>query len=156
MESNKLHYPDANSTMRLTYGKVIGYKPIDGVSLTPFTTLDGVIQKEKPNVDIFNVPPKIKQLWEAKDFGRWGVNGTVPVCFLTDNDITGGNSGSPTLDANGNLIGIAFDGNFEAMACDYAFEPEIQRTIIVDIRYVLFVVDKFAGAKNLIDEMNIQ
>lgn len=156
MESNKLHYPDANSTMRLSYGKVIGYKPIDGVAMTPFTTLDGIIDKENPNIDVFNVPSKLKQLWQAKDFGRYGVNGTVPVCFLTDNDITGGNSGSPTLDANGNLIGIAFDGNFEAMACDYAFEPEIQRTIIVDIRYVLFVIDKYAGAKNLIDEMRIQ
>lgn len=156
MESNKIHYPDANSTMRLTYGKVIGYKPVDGVMCKPFTTLDGVMAKENPNIDVFIVPEKLKQLWQAKDFGRYGVNGTVPVCFLTDNDITGGNSGSPTLDANGNLIGIAFDGNFEAMACDYAFEPAIQRTIIVDIRYVLFIVDKFAGAKNLIDEMNIQ
>lgn len=156
MESNTLHYPDANSTMRLTYGRILGYKPFDGVLLKPFTTLDGVMDKENPNVDIFNVPPKLKQLWQAKDYGRYGKNGVLPVCFLTDNDITGGNSGSPTLNANGNLIGIAFDGNYEAMACDYAFEPAIQRTIIVDIRYVLFVIDKFAGAKNLIDEMNIQ
>lgn len=156
MENNKLHYPDANSTMRLTYGKVIGYKPYDGISYKPFTTLDGLIDKENPNQDIFNVPAKLKQLWAAKDYGRYGVNGVMPVCFLTDNDITGGNSGSPTLDAKGNLVGIAFDGNYEAMACDYAFEPEIQRTIIVDIRYVLFVVDKYAGAKNLIDEINIQ
>lgn len=156
MESNQLHYSDANSTMRLTYGKVIGYKPTDGIIFHPFTTLDGIIEKENPDVDIFNVSPKLKQLWLTKDYGRYGVNGTVPVCFLTDNDITGGNSGSPTLDANGNLIGIAFDGNYEAMSCDYAFEPDIQRTIVVDIRYVLFVVDKFAGAKNLIDEMKIQ
>lgn len=156
MESDKIHYPDANSTMRLTYGKVIGYKPSDGMTCKPFTTLDGLIEKENPKVDVFNVPPRLKQLWLTKDYGRYGVNGTVPVCFLTDNDITGGNSGSPTLDASGNLIGIAFDGNYEAMSCDYAFEPAIQRTIIVDIRYVLFVVDKFAGAKNLIDEMKIQ
>jgi hypothetical protein len=156
MESKTIHYPDANSTMRLTYGKVIGYKPVDGVECNPFTTLDGLIAKENPNMDVFNVPSKLKQLWLSKDYGRYGVNGTVPVCFLTNNDITGGNSGSPTLDANGNLIGIAFDGNYEAMACDYAFEPEIQRTIVVDIRYVLFVIDKYAGAKNLIDEMNIQ
>lgn len=156
MESNQIHYPDANSTMRLTYGKVIGYKPSDGVECTPFTTLDGVMDKENPGIDVFNVPTKLKQLWQAKDYGRYGHNGSVPVCFLTDNDITGGNSGSPTLDANGNLIGIAFDGNYEAMSCDYLFEPEIQRTIIVDIRYVLFVVDKYAGAKNLIDEMKIQ
>ncbi len=156
MEKNKLQYPDANSTMRLTYGKVVGYKPMDGVECKPFTTLDGVIEKENPSVDVFNVPAKLKQLWVSKDYGRYGVNGSVPVCFLTDNDITGGNSGSPTLDANGNLIGIAFDGNQEAMSCDYAFEPEIQRTIIVDIRYVLFVVDKYAGATNLIEEMRIQ
>ncbi len=155
MEGNKIHYPDANSTMRLTYGKVIGYKPSDGIICKPFTTLDGLIEKENPQVDIFNVPPKLKQLWLSKDYGRYGSNGVMPVCFLTNHDITGGNSGSPTLDANGNLIGIAFDGNFEAMACDYAFEPEVQRTIIVDIRYVLFIVDKYAGAKNLIDEMSI-
>ncbi|MHC1704276.1 MAG: S46 family peptidase [Tenuifilaceae bacterium] len=156
MESNKLHYPDANSTMRLTYGKVIGYKPADGVSFKPFTTLDGIIDKENPKQDVFIVDAKLKQLWQNKDYGRYGSNGVLPVCFLTDNDITGGNSGSPTLDAKGNLIGIAFDGNYEAMACDYAYEPAIQRTIIVDIRYVLFVIDKFAGAKNLIDEMSIQ
>jgi len=155
MESGKLHYPDANSTMRLTYGKVIGYKPTDGVQYKPFTTLDGIMEKENPNVDVFNIPVKLKTLFQSKDYGRYGVDGTVPVCFLTDNDITGGNSGSPTLDANGNLIGIAFDGNHEAMACDYSFELETQRTIIVDIRYVLFVVDKYAGAKNLIDEMKI-
>lgn len=156
MERNISHYPDANSTMRLTYGKVIGYKPIDGVELTPFTTLDGIMEKENQSIDVFNVPIKLKQLWISKDYGQYGVNGSVPVCFLTDNDITGGNSGSPTLDANGNLIGIAFDGNYEAMSCDYAFEPKIQRTIIVDIRYVLFVVDKYAGANNLIQEMKIQ
>jgi hypothetical protein len=155
MEDNKQHYPDANSTMRLTYGKVIGYKPNDGVICSPFTTLDGLMAKENPKIDVFNVSPRLKQLWQAKDYGRYGVNGILPVCFLTDNDITGGNSGSPTLDAYGNLVGIAFDGNNEAMACDYAFEPEIQRTIIVDIRYVLFVIDKYAGAKNLIDEMKV-
>ncbi|NOU16625.1 MAG: S46 family peptidase [Bacteroidales bacterium] len=155
MEDNKLHYPDANSTMRLTYGKVIGYKPNDGVICKPFTTLDGLMAKENPKIDVFNVSPRLKQLWQAKDYGRYGVDGILPVCFLTDNDITGGNSGSPTLDANGNLIGIAFDGNNDAMACDYAFEPDIQRTIIVDIRYVLFVIDKYAGAKNLIDEMKV-
>lgn len=156
MESNKLHYPDANSTMRFTYGKVIGYKPADGMTFKPFTTLDGIMDKENPDQDVFVVPTKLKQLWQTKDYGRYGSNGVMPVCFLTNNDITGGNSGSPTLDARGNLVGIAFDGNYEAMACDYAFEPEIQRTIIVDIRYVLFIVDKFAGAKNLIDEMSIQ
>lgn len=155
MEKNKLHYPDANSTMRLTYGKVIGYKPGDGVAYKPFTSLTGVMEKENPSQDVFIVPARLKQLWQNKDYGIYGKNGEMPVCFLTDNDITGGNSGSPTLDANGNLIGIAFDGNFEAMACDFAFEPAIQRTIIVDIRYVLFVIDKYAGAKRLVDEMKL-
>lgn len=155
MESNITHYPDANSTLRLTYGKVTGYKPSDGIVYKPFTTLSGLMEKENPAQDVFIVPSKLKQLWLSKDFGIYGKGDDMPVCFLTNNDITGGNSGSPTLDANGNLIGIAFDGNHEAMACDYAFEPSTQRTIIVDIRYVLFVIDKFAGAKNLVDEMTL-
>ncbi|MGE0078778.1 MAG: S46 family peptidase [Bacteroidales bacterium] len=155
MSSNQQYYPDANSTMRLTYGKVVGYKPADGLIFKPFTYLDGVMEKENPNNDVFEVDPKLKELWRNKDYGRYGTNGKMPVCFLTDNDITGGNSGSPVLNGDGNLIGIAFDGNAEAMACDYMYEPDVQRTIIVDIRYVLFVVDKFADAQNIINEMSI-
>jgi hypothetical protein len=156
MEQTTMHYPDANSTMRLTYGKVLGYKPADGMWYKAFTYLDGVMEKENPEMEIFHVDPKLKRLWELKDYGRYGENGAMPVCFLTDNDITGGNSGSPVLNGEGKLIGIAFDGNAEAMACDFEFEPDMQRTIIVDIRYVLFLIDKYAGAKNLIDEMAIQ
>lgn len=155
MNPGKHFYPDANSTMRLTYGKVIGYKPADGVYYKPFTYLDGVMEKENPNSDIFSVDPKLRELWRSKDFGQYGVDGEMPVCFLTDNDITGGNSGSPVMNSDGKLIGIAFDGNAEAMACDFMFEPQMQRTIVVDIRYVLFVIDKFAGAKNIINEMSI-
>lgn len=156
MNSGKLLYPDANSTMRLTYGKVIGYKPADGLYYKPFTTLDGVMDKENPNEDVFIVPQKLKELWRNKDYGRYGKDGVMPVCFLTDNDITGGNSGSPVLNAEGELIGLAFDGNSEAMACDFMYEPKMQRTIVADIRYVLFVVDKFANAQHIMNELEIQ
>lgn len=152
---DKLHYPDANSTLRLSYGKVAGYKPRDGVSFRHITYLDGKMEKEDYEVDVFNVPSRIKELWHNKDFGPYADEKGVPICFITDNDITNGNSGSPVLNAKGHLIGVAFDGNYEAMACDFIFEPHMQRTIVTDIRYVLFVIDKFAGAKRLIDEMKI-
>jgi V8-like Glu-specific endopeptidase len=155
MENDKLHYPDANSTMRLSYGKVIGYSPNDAIHYKPFTYLGGVIEKEDPNVAVFEVPTKLKNLWMENDFGPYANSDGMPVCFITDNDITNGNSGSPVLNANGHLVGVAFDGNYEAMACDFVFEPSIQRTIVADIRYVLFVIDKFAGAKHLIREMTI-
>jgi len=113
------------------------------------------MDKEDPNNDEFVVHEKLKQLYEKKDFGRYGKDGKLVTCFLTTNDITGGNSGSPVINGNGELIGIAFDGNWEAMSGDIAFEPELQRTISVDVRYVLFVIDKFAGATNLIEEMTI-
>jgi hypothetical protein len=155
MNNEKLLYPDANSTMRLSYGKVTGYYPRDGVKYRHQSYLDGVIEKENPNVDVFNVSSKIKELWKQKDFGPYADANGVPTCFLTDNDITNGNSGSPVLNAQGQLVGVAFDGNYEAMACDFMFEPSMQRTIVTDIRYVLFVIDKFAGAKHLVDEMTI-
>ncbi len=155
MEKDELHYPDANSTMRLTYGKVIGYRPADGVYYRPLTYAEGILEKEDNSVDVFNLPPKLKELLLKKDFGGYASDGKLPVCFLTDNDITNGNSGSGVLNAKGELIGVAFDGNNEAMACDYMYEPDYQRTIIADIRYVLFVIDKFAGASNLIEEMTI-
>ena len=148
-------YPDANSTMRLTYGTVGGYRAADAVFYEHYTTLDGYIEKENPNSDEFEVPAKLKQLWAAKDYGRWGKDGVMNVCFLTNNDITGGNSGSPVINANGELIGCAFDGNWEAMSGDIAYESELQRTICVDIRYVLFIIDKYAGASHLIQEMKI-
>jgi hypothetical protein len=155
MNQSKLHYPDANSTMRLSYGKVLGYSPYDGIHYRPFTYLDGVMEKDDSSVEVFEVPIKLKELWEKKDFGPYTDEKGMPVCFLTDNDITNGNSGSPVLNANGHLVGVAFDGNYEAMACDFIYEPSMQRTIITDIRYVLFIIDKFAGAQHLIEELTI-
>jgi len=155
MEPSKSFYPDANSTMRMTYGKVLDYYPADAVHYNYFTTLDGVMMKEDPNNEEFIVPAKLKELYNKKDYGRYGENGKLYTCFLTDNDITGGNSGSPVINADGHLTGIAFDGNWEAMSGNILFEPELQRTINVDIRYVLFVIDKYAGANNLIKELKI-
>ena len=149
-------YPDANSTCRLTYGTVQGYTTKEGKKYTYYTSMQGVIDKEDPNNYEFRVPARQKELFEKKDFGQYaGPDGDVPVCFLTNLDITGGNSGSPVMDAEGNLIGLAFDGNWEAMSGDVIFEPELQRCICVDIRYVLWMMDKFGGAGYLLDEMNI-
>jgi hypothetical protein len=156
MQKDRKFYPDANSTLRMTYGKVLDYSPADAVDFDYVTTLKGVIQKEDPSSDEFFVPARLKELYQNKDYGIYGQDGEMIVAFLTTNDITGGNSGSPVLDANGNLIGLAFDGNWEAMSGNYAFEPELQRTICVDIRYVLFIIDKFAGATNLIQELSIR
>ncbi len=155
MFPNKIFYPDANFTMRLTYGTVEGYDPRDAVHYKYTTTLKGVMEKENPDNYEFIVPDKLKELYKAKDFGRYGENGIMPVCFITNNDITGGNSGSPVMNGNGELIGLAFDGNWEAMSGDIAFEPKLQRCIVVDIRYVLFIMDKFAGSRHLVDEMDV-
>ena len=149
-------YPDANSTCRLTYGTVKSYEPKDGVLYKYYTTLEGVMQKEDPNDYEFIVPEKLKALYKAADYGQYAnADGELPVCFITNLDITGGNSGSPVMDADGNLIGLAFDGNWEAMSSDVMFEPKLQRCICVDIRYVLFALDKFGGAGWLLDEMNL-
>ncbi len=150
-------YPDANFTMRLTYGTIKPYSPVDAVEYNYFTTLKGVMEKENKNSWEFTVPSKLSQLYKDKDFGKYAMaDGRLPVCFITTHDITGGNSGSPVINASGELIGIAFDGNWEAMSGDIIFEPDLQRTISVDIRYVLFIIDKYAGAKHLIEEMNIR
>ena len=151
---------DANSTMRFTYGNVLPYDPADAVHYDFYTTLEGVMQKEVITEDKnheFYVPQRLKDLYNAKDFGPYArkEDGKLPVGFLSNNDITGGNSGSPVINSHGELIGTAFDGNWEAMSGDIYFEPNIQRTISVDIRYSLFIIDKYAGAKHLIDEMNI-
>lgn len=158
MEWNKKAklYPDANSTCRLTYGTVQGYTTKDGKKYEYYTSMKGVIDKEDPTNYEFRVPARQKELYEARDFGQYaGPDGDVPVCFITNLDITGGNSGSPVMDAEGNLIGLAFDGNWEAMSSDVIFEPELTRCICVDIRYVLWMMDKFGGAGYLLDEMNI-
>ncbi len=149
-------YPDANFTMRLTYGKVGGYSPKDAVTYKHYTTLDGVMEKEDPDNWEFVVPEKLKVLWKNKDYGQYGTeDGKMVTCFLSNNDITGGNSGSPIMNSRGELIGLAFDGNWESMSSVVMFEPDLQRCINVDIRYVLFIVDKFGGAGWLIDEMDI-
>jgi len=150
-----VRYPDANSTLRMTYGEVLDYFPADAVEYNYFTTLKGVMQKEDPGNEEFIVEKKLKDLYKAKDYGPYGENGEMVVCFLTTNDITGGNSGSPVINGDGQLIGLAFDGNWEAMSGDIMFEPELQRCINVDIRYVLFIIDKFAGATNLIKELTL-
>lgn len=154
MKPDKVFYPDANSTMRLTYGNVLPYNPADGIFYDYYTTLDGVMEKEDSTNDEFKVPAHLKELWKKKDFGQYAENGTVRTCFLSNTDITGGNSGSPVINGKGELVGIAFDGNWEAMSGDIAFEPDLQRTISVDIRYVMFIIDKYAGAKNLISEID--
>ena len=152
----KPSYPDANFTCRLTYGTVKGYEPKDGVVYKYYTTLKGVMEKEDPGNYEFRVPARLKELYNAKDYGQYAdAQGQLVTCFLTNLDITGGNSGSPVMDADGNLIGLAFDGNWEAMSGDVIFEPNLQRCICVDIRYVLFMMDKFGGAGWLLDEMNI-
>ncbi len=157
MQPNKAWYSDANFTIRLTYGQVLPYNPADAITYNYFTTLNGVIAKEdKSNPLEFTVEERLKELYAKKDYGRYAdKDGELHVGFLANLDITGGNSGSPMLDGKGRLIGLAFDGNWEAMSGDVAFEPELQRCIGVDIRYVLFVVDKFAGCKHIMSELDI-
>jgi hypothetical protein len=155
MNPGTIFYPDANSTMRLTYGAAKPYKPADALFADYFTTLQGVMEKEDSTNEEFIVSPKLKALYKNKDFGQYADNGVMRVCFLTTHDITGGNSGSPVINGNGELVGLAFDGNSEAMSSDIKFDVNLQRTICVDIRYVLFVVDKYAGAGYLVDEMKV-
>lgn len=149
-------YPDANSTLRLTYGKVLPYAPADGVEYGYYTTLKGAMEKEDPNNWEFVVPAKLKQLYQNKDFGRYAMpNGEMPVCFIVNTDNTGGNSGSPVFNAKGELIGTGFDRNYEGLTGDIAFRPSSQRAACVDIRYTLFIIEKYAGATHLIKELTI-
>lgn len=155
-KEGKAIYPDANSTLRLTYGKIGSYEPADGKEYLYYTTLKGVMEKEDPDNPEFVVSPKLKELYEKKDFGPYAMSdGRMPVCFVTATDNTGGNSGSPVFNAKGELIGVGFDRNYEGLTGDIAYNPQLQRAACVDIRYVLFVIDKYAGAKHLIDEMTI-
>ena len=156
MQPNKAFYPDANSTMRCTYGPVGNYSPADAVQYDFVTTANGILQKMDNTDPEFIVPARLEELLVARDYGQYADdNGELIICFLHGTDITGGNSGSPVMNSNGDLIGIAFDGNWEAMSGDIAFEPALQRTISVDIRYVLWIVDKLAGATNIIDELDL-
>ena len=152
---NKRIFPDANSTLRITYGKVKGYQPNDAVYYEPFTTLDGVIEKYIPGDYEFDLPQKLIDLYNKKEYGNYGVKGKMPVCFIATNHTTGGNSGSPALDANGNLIGLNFDRVWEGTMSDIFYSPDICRNIMVDARYVLFIIDKYAGAQNIINELKI-
>ena len=151
----KVFYPDANSTLRVTYGKVKGYSPSDAVYFTPVSSLTGIIEKDNPEIYDYNIPQRLRDLYAAKDFGQWEVNGSVPVAFIATNHTSGGNSGSPVLDAEGNLIGVNFDRVWEGTMSDVVYDPVVCRNIALDIRYALFIIDKLAGAKHLLDEMEI-
>jgi len=155
MNQGKSLWPDANKTLRVAYGKVEGYEPMDGVTYNYYTTLEGIIQKDNPTIYDYNVPQKLRDLYLKKDYGRYGKDGQMNVCFLASNHTTGGNSGSPVIDANGNLIGVNFDRGWEGTMSDLMFDPERCRNIILDIRYALFITDKLAGAGYLIDEMQL-
>jgi hypothetical protein len=156
MKKGEPLYADANQTLRVTYGKVEGYQPSDGVIYKHFTTLSGILQKDNPAIYDYDVPERLRELYETKDFGRYGLNGDVPVCFLASNHTSGGNSGSPVVNSTGELIGVNFDRVWEGTMSDIMFDPEMCRNISLDIRYVLFIIDKFAGAGYLLNEMEIR
>ena len=148
-------FPDANSTLRVTYGKVQGYNPRDAVYYEPVSYLEGVMEKYQPGDYEFDVPKKLQELYNNKDYGVYGIDGKMPVNFIGTNHTTGGNSGSPVIDADGNLIGLNFDRVWEGTMSDYNYDPKICRNIMVDARYILFIIDKFAGSQRLIDEMKL-
>jgi hypothetical protein len=154
-EKEKLFYPDANSTLRVTYGQVKGYKSKDAVYFTHYTTLKGIMEKNNPDIYDYDVPAKLKDLYQKRDFGRYTQDGEVPICFIANNHTTGGNSGSPVINADGHLIGVNFDRAWEGVASDMSFNPDQSRNISLDIRYALFLIDKFAGAGYLLKEMTI-
>ena len=152
---DKRFFPDANSTLRVNYGMVQGYEPKDGTYYTTQTYLKGVMEKYVPGDYEFDVPQKLQDLYHAKDYGQYGENGKMPVNVLSTNHMTGGNSGSPIVDGNGNLIGLAFDTTWEGTMSDLYFDADIVRSISVDIRYVMFIVDKLGGASNIINELTL-
>jgi hypothetical protein len=156
-KKGEVTYPDANRSIRFTYGTVKPYSPRDGVDYRYYTTLTGVMEKEQGE-DPFTVPARLKELWLRKDYGRYAdaKTGDIHVAFLSNLDITGGNSGSPVINGKGELIGCAFDGNWEAVVGDYFFQEQFNRTISVDSRYILFVIDKFSGAENIMKELVVR
>ena len=154
-EKDRIFYPDANLTLRVAYGSVKGYFSKDAVYYTHYTTLKGIMEKDNPEIYDYNVPAALRELYKTKDYGRYTQNGEVPVCFIADNHTTGGNSGSPVINADGQLIGINFDRAWEGVASDLSFNPDQSRNISLDIRYALFIIDKFAGAGYLLKEMTI-
>lgn len=154
-QSDKVFYPDANSTLRMSYGKVEGFSPVDAVKYDYQSTIEGIMQKDNPNIYDYDVPAKLRELYAKKDYGKYAVNGTIPVAFIASNHTTGGNSGSPVLDAEGNLIGVNFDRCWEGTMSDIMYDPDQCRNIILDIRYALFLIDKYAGAQRLIDEIEV-
>jgi hypothetical protein len=155
MQKDRKFYPDANSTLRVSFGQVDGYKPVDGVTYDYYTTLEGIIEKEDPAISDYKVPAKLKELYQKKDYGPYGVNGQMPVGFIASNHTTGGNSGSPVINARGELIGTNFDRNWEGTMSDIMYDPDRVRNISMDARYFLFIVDKFAGAGHLVKEMTL-
>ena len=155
MKKGKALYPDANLTLRVAYGKIERFQPADGITYNHFTTLKGIIEKDNPAVYDYDVPDRLKELYASKDFGNYAVKGDIPVCFIASNHTTGGNSGSPVLNAEGHLIGINFDRAWEGTMSDIMYDPEMCRNISLDMHFMLFIVDKFAGAGYLLNEMKI-
>ena len=154
MNEGKPVYPDANSTLRVSYGRVEGYQPRDGISYLYASTLDGVMEKDNPEIYDYDVPDKLKELYQNKDFGQYGENGKLPVCFVASNHTSGGNSGSPVVNGDGQLIGVNFDRCWEGTMSDIMYDPDICRNIALEIRYALFIIDKFAGARYLLAHMH--
>jgi hypothetical protein len=155
LNPDKVFYPDANFTMRVTYGRVEGYHGADAVNYRWYTTLDGVIEKDDPEIADYRINETLRNVYNAKDFGRWAVSGTIPVCFIATNHTSGGNSGSPVLNASGDLIGINFDRNWEGTVSDYTYNQAFCRNISLDVRYVLFIIEKVAKAEWLLDELTL-
>ena len=155
MEQDKVLYPDANSTLRISYGKVKGYAPKDGIYYNYFTTIDGIIEKESTDSSIYKVSPRLKDLYKNKDYGVYAENGYMHTAFIATNHTSGGNSGSPVLNAEGQLVGINFDRVWEGTMSDLYYDPNECRNVSLDIRYCLFIIDKYAGAGYLLKEMNI-
>ena len=155
MQPDRVFYPDANFTLRVTYGQVDNFFPRDGIKYKHYTTLKGIIEKDNPDIYDYRVPARLKELYKDGDYGIYGKNGEMPVCFIASNHTSGGNSGSPVINSDGHLIGVNFDRNWEGTMSDIMYDSDLCRNISIDIRYALFIIDKFAGAGHLVDEMEL-